>query len=182
MRLTQRSMLGFPLVVIALVIGGPAEAPAQGIDNRDVYNLANRIADDVELIREVMGRPFDDSPRLPASEVTPLELFFTSRTLFGKANQLAQQLELADEQTPPPAPAGGVGVTEIYDLVESAGEQIGLVKTALGITTSLDTLVRQSSISDTGVFMTIIEHQSAAQPVAGRADTGSGCLFPGCPR
>ena len=154
---TQRNMLGRALSVIVLIAGGLVEAAAQAVDNRDVYNLANRVADDVELIREVMGRPYDDSPRLPASEVTPLELFFTSRTLFGKANQLARQLGLAEELTAPPAPAEGVGVSQIYDLIEAAAEQISLVKQGLGITATLDPLQRQSNISDTGIFMTIID-------------------------
>jgi hypothetical protein len=145
------------LIAMTLVTGALAESSAQTLDNRDIYSLANRVADDVELIREVMGRPYDDSPRLPASEVTPLELFFTSRTLFRKANQLAQQLNLADATSAPPAPPEGVGVREIFELIDAASGQIGLVKQGLGITIELEPLRRQSGISITGIFMTIID-------------------------
>ena len=42
----------------------------QEIDNTDAYALANQLADEVELVRERMGKPFDDSPRLPVTAVT----------------------------------------------------------------------------------------------------------------
>ena len=151
------SVLGRAVPMIVLTVGLSTGLCAQSIDNRQIYMLVNGIADDVELIREVMGRPYDDSPRLPASEVSRLELFFQSRALFGKANQLAQEFGVAEARSAPPAPDGALEPSHVFDVLEAAADQIGLVKTELGIETALEPLRRESSISDTGIFMTIID-------------------------
>jgi hypothetical protein len=130
---------------------------AQEIDNRAIYLLANSIADDVELIREVMGRPYDDSPRLPASEVSLGELFLQTQTLFRKSNQLAQEAGVAERQSAPAAASVEIQPIEIYRALDSATEQIALVKEVFGITEVIEPLRRESSISTTGIFMTIID-------------------------
>lgn len=131
---------------------------AQAVDNRDVFLLASEVADDTELIREVMGRPYDDSPRLPASEVSHRELYFQAQTLFRKANQLAQDFEMSERRSAPPAPADReIQAADVYAVVESAFEEIGRVKGALGIEEQLEPLRRETEISATGVFMTIID-------------------------
>jgi hypothetical protein len=64
-------------------------AEAQQVDNAAAYALANQVADELEIVRERMGRPYDDSPRLPVSAVSELELYFQTQSLLRKANQLA---------------------------------------------------------------------------------------------
>ena len=59
-------------------------AHAQRVDNVDVYVLADQLANEVELIREVIGRPYDDSPRLPVGGVTPAELYLQAQHFFGR--------------------------------------------------------------------------------------------------
>lgn len=142
--------------IAALLIAALSSAAAQEVDNRTIYVLANNIANDVELIRELMGRPYDDSPRLPASEVSELELFLQVQTLFRKANQLAQEAGVADREPPPAAPES-IQPADIYEALRLASEQISLVKQAFDISETLEPLRRESSISSTGIFMTIID-------------------------
>ena len=37
------------------------------------------MADELEIVRERMGRPYDESPRLPVSAVSELELYVQTR-------------------------------------------------------------------------------------------------------
>lgn len=132
-------------------------ASAQTIENKDVYVLANQLADEVELIREVMGRPYDDSPRLPVSQASAFEVFFQAQTLYRKANQLAHELAGVPRQLTPPPPDGEITPADVHALVASALEQIRLVKAEIGIEEDVPLAVREASISPTGNFLIIID-------------------------
>lgn len=144
-------------VAIILYLGTLSAVRAQTSSNRDVYVFAIRVADDVELIREVMGRPYDDSPRLPASDVSQLELFFQAQTLFRKSNQLAQEIAGVGRQAAPPAPEEELLPADTLAVVAAAYEQIQTAKSALGIEGRIETQRRDTPVSPTGVFMAIID-------------------------
>lgn len=129
---------------------------AQPIDNPTVFALASEVAEEVELIREVMGRSFDDSPRLPASNVSQLEAFFQAQTLFRKANQLAQEIAGASRLAASALPEAAPQPADTHAVMLQAREQVRLVKDALGIETEVSTAPIGSG-SVTGVFMTIID-------------------------
>ncbi len=129
---------------------------AQSIGDPDVFILATQIAEEVELIREVIGRPFDDSPRFPASDVSEFEVFFQAQTLFRKANQLAQEYAGAARQASPALPESEVRPADTHAVLSAALAQIRAVKDALGIETQVTRQARGSA-SATGVFMTIID-------------------------
>lgn len=131
-------------------------ADAQSVDNPDVYALASQVADEIEFIREVMGRPFDDSPRLPATGVSQFEVYFQAQTLFRKSNQLAQEYAGTARIPAPPVPEGELEPTNTHAVVAAALEQVLLVKDALGIDMQLPEQSRGSA-SATGVFMTILD-------------------------
>jgi hypothetical protein len=130
---------------------------AQEIENAEVYSSAIEVADEVELIREVMGRPYDDTPRLPVSGITLFELWFHAETLAIKANRLAQ--ELADAAgAPRPAPPGGpIQSADIDQLVDRALTDVRQVRSALGIREEVTRELRDSPISPTGVFSIILD-------------------------
>ncbi len=131
-------------------------ADAQSIENPDVYAVASEVADEIEIIREVMGRPFDDSPRLPASGVSQFEVYFQAQTLFRKSNQLAQEYAGATRVAAPPVPEGDLQSSDTHAVVAGALEQIRLVKEALGVDIEIPAQSRGSA-SATGVFMTILD-------------------------
>lgn len=145
------------LHVAAILLGGTAPfVSAQTIDNPDVFALASEVADEVELIREVMGRPFDDSPRLPASSVSQLEVYFQAQTLFRKVNQLAQEIAGETRVAAPPLPEDELQPADTFNVLSQAHEQVTAVKEALGIQTEVPPVPPGTS-SATGVFMTIID-------------------------
>ncbi len=151
-RIPDNNFLAFIAILGAIQL----PANAQPVDNPAVFALASEVAEEVELIREVMGRPFDDSPRLPASNVSQLEAFFQAQTLFRKANQLAQEIAGAARLAAPALPEGVPQPADTQAVILQAREQIGLVRDALGIDAEVSPVPRGSS-SVTGVFMTIID-------------------------
>jgi hypothetical protein len=141
----------------ALLLLPVAAAQAQQIDNAAAYALANQVADELELVRERMGRPYDDSPRLPVSAVTELELYFQTQSLLRKANQLAQELAGAAPRSPGPTPTGEITADDVYALLDDALAQIRVVAEAIGITERATFEQRVTSIAATGVFLVVID-------------------------
>ena len=138
-----------------LVCAGPASI-AQTVTNTDVYNLASQVAEEIEYIREVMGRPFDDSPRLPVGDVSQLQVYYQAQTLFRKANQLAQEYAGTPRAGAPPVPDAEVRAGDSYAAVISAQEQVRQVSRALGIETEAQ-IQERTTASTTGVFLTILD-------------------------
>jgi hypothetical protein len=132
-------------------------ADAQEVDNPQAYALANQLADELELVRERMGKPFDDSPRLPVTGVTEVELYFQAQTLLRKANQLAQELAGAAPRAPGPVPSGEITPADIYGLLDDALDQVRHVAEAIGITERAEFEVRLATIAPTGVFLVVID-------------------------
>lgn len=130
---------------------------AQSIDNTNAYALANQIADELELVRERMGKPFDDSPRLPVTGVTQTELYFQVQTMLRKANQLAQELAGVAPRAPGPVPTGVIGAAEIYELLDDALAQVRYAAEAIGITDRAPYENRLSAIAPTGIFLVVID-------------------------
>ena len=130
---------------------------AQTIDNAAAYALSNQVADELEIVRERMGRPYDDSSRLPVSAVSELELYFQTQSLLRKANQLASELAGAAPRSPGPVPSGEVGAADVYALLEDALAQIRVAAEAIGITERATFEQRVVSIAPTGVFLVVID-------------------------
>jgi hypothetical protein len=148
-------------VRVAALLLPAAAAHSQTIDNARAYALANQVADELELVRERMGAPYDDSPRLPVSAVTELELYFQTQGLLRKANQLAQELAGAAPQGAPrtqaTVPPGEIGADDVYALLEDALAQIRVAAEAVGITERATFEQRVTSIAPTGVFLVVID-------------------------
>jgi len=131
-------------------------AGAQEIDNPDVFAVAAMVAEEVELVREFMGRPFDDSPRLPASDVSQHVVYFQAQSLFRKLNQLAQEQAGAERVAAPPVPEGDLTPADTIVVVTEALTQIRNVKRALEIEREADVFPPTGS-SATGTFMTLLD-------------------------
>ena len=81
--IVRRVLLAIPtLIVISFVIFAVLElAPGD-----PTGALPETIKPEVRMmIREAMGRPYDDSPRLPVSGIVPFELWFHAETLLVKS-------------------------------------------------------------------------------------------------
>jgi len=149
-------MIGSAALLVLLPFGA-VHAQAQARDNAAAYALANQVADELELVRERMGRPYDDSPRLPVSAVSELELYFQTQSLLRKANQLAQELAGAAPRSPGPVPSGEVGPGDVYALLDDALAQIRVAAEGIGITERTSFEQRVQAIAPTGVFLVVID-------------------------
>lgn len=149
--LTLAALLGWPSQPLE---AQPGDA---SVDNAAAYALANQVADEIELVRERMGRPYDDSPRLPVSAVSELELYVQTQSLLRKANQLAQELAGAAPRSPGPVPSGPVAAGDVYELLEDALAQVRVGAEAIGITERAVFEQRVTSIAATGVFLVVID-------------------------
>ena len=134
------------------------------------YALANQVADELELVRERMGRPYDDSPRLPVSAVTELELYFQTQSLLGKANQLAQELAGAAPRSQGPVPSGDIDADDVYALLDDALAQIRVAAEAIGIDGTRGVRAARDEHRGNGRVPRRHRHQPAAEPDAAGAD------------
>lgn len=137
--------------------GAAGIAAAQETTNSEVYIAVTELADEVELIRETMGRPYDDSPRLPASGVTLFEVYFHLQTLALRSNRLARELAGAAPAAHSPAPARAVTAEDLMPLVELALADIRRVRAELGITEEVVRQQRDAPISPTGIFSVTLD-------------------------
>jgi hypothetical protein len=153
---TQRTLAAHSALIAACLLL-PCGALRAQPDNAAAYALANQVADELEIVRERMGRPYDDSPRLPVSAVSELELYFQTQSLLRKANQLAQELAGAAPRSPGPVPSGEVGAADVYALLEDALAQIRVAAEAIGITERATFEQRVATIAPTGVFLVVID-------------------------
>jgi hypothetical protein len=151
------STLRFFVRAALLLLLPVAVCQAQERDNAAAYALANQVADELELVRERMGRPFDDSPRLPVSAVSELELYYQTQSMLRKANQLAQELAGAAPRAPGPVPSGEISSADVYALLEDSLAQIRVAAEAIGITERATFEQRVTSIAATGVFLVVID-------------------------
>ena len=147
------------LVALLLALGAPVLGLAQQgtLTNKDVFVIAEELADEIELIREVMGRPYDESPRLPVAGVSMAEVFFQAQTLQRKANQLAREIAQAPGATMEPAPEGDITAADVHGLVAGALEQVKLVRAELEITEPVIRQLREAAMPATGLFSTIVD-------------------------
>ena len=153
---TLRPLIWPCLPALVLLFGPVAVVKAQTIDDAAAYALANQVADELELVRERMGRPYDDTPRLPVSAVTRIELYFMTQSVLRKANQLAQELAGAAPRPPGPVPAD-ITPDDYYAVLEDSLDQIKLVADAIGITETVELAERSVPLSPTGVFLVVID-------------------------
>ena len=152
-----KALVGSCVRAAALLLLPVAAAHSQTIDNAAAYALANQVADELELVRERLGRPSDDSPRLPVSAVTELELYFQTQSLLRKANQLAQELAGAAPRAAGPVPSGEIDADDVHSLLDDALAQIRVAAEAIGITERATFEQRVTSIAATGVFLVVID-------------------------
>jgi hypothetical protein len=153
----SRFLTGSCVRLLALLLVPLALADGQEVDNAAAYALANQVADELEIVRERMGRPYDDSPRLPVSAVSELELYFQTQSLLRKANQLAQELAGAAPRSPGPVPTVQVGPNDVYALLEDSLAQIRVAAEGIGITERATFEQRVAAIAPTGVFLVVID-------------------------
>lgn len=99
-----------------------------------VYQAVVRLGADVDLVREVMGRPESTAAPWIVVQAQPRHLFYQALTLLRKSNLLAAEL-VSDRRMGllPAVPEGEIHLALVLEVVERASAQIGAVRGELGI-------------------------------------------------
>ena len=152
----QRKVACLAVTMLSCIAAMPGAAQEE-VSNSDIYVTVTELGDEVELIREAMGRPFDDSPRLPVSGVNLFELYAQIETLLLRSNRLANELADAELMALPPLPASNVSAVDVLALAEAALGEIRRVRAELGVTEEVVREERGTPIAPTGVFSVVLD-------------------------
>jgi hypothetical protein len=102
------------------------------ISPSDIFQLAARLRNEIELIRLEMGKPESGPPVFQVENAAPREVYFQALTLFRKADRLA--FEHTREQIDEPvAPEKKIRQADVYAIVELALDRVERVKETLNI-------------------------------------------------
>lgn len=122
---------------VAWALGGFASA-AEEVTPAHVYQVVGQVAADVELIRNVMGKPVLDAPAWIVDHAQPRHVLYQARTLHRKANRLAAQLGVEELPMPPVPHEEVIAPGDVIKFVTGAHDQLDLVRKELGVTYSTE--------------------------------------------
>ena len=108
-------------------------AEPETITPSHVYQAIRQVSQDVELIREVMGRPKLDTPPWIVDHAEPRHVFYQVQTLFRKADRLTRQFT-GEESALPPVPEGEIEPRHVLELLHAAHARFESVREELSMT------------------------------------------------
>ena len=123
------------LAVALLFLGVGSNAIAEDeTTSAHVYQAVVQLGAEVDLVREVMGRPESTTDPWIVVAAEPRHVFYQALTLLRKANRLA--VELTEEQRVGllPVPEGEIQPSLVLDVINRASMQVDAVRNELGIT------------------------------------------------
>lgn len=123
------------LAVAVLFLGVGSNAIAEDeTTSAHVYQAVVQLGAEVDLVREVMGRPESTTDPWIVVAAEPRHVFYQALTLLRKANRLA--VELTEEQRVGllPVPEGEIQPSLVLDVINRASMQVDAVRNELGIT------------------------------------------------
>ena len=129
-----------PLVFVlaaSVCSAGAIAAEPDMIAPPHVYQAVRQVAQDVELIREVMGKPKLEAPAWVVDHAEPRHVFYQAQTLFRQVGRLAQQMT-GEESVLPPFPTGEIEPQHVLRVVQAAQERVERVRDELGISYSAE--------------------------------------------
>ena len=147
------------LMAVASLLWLPGEVLAQegaNIEVPDLYVLVDRVGEEVELLRYTMGKLPNEQPPMPVDDVQPHEAFFQAQNLFRKANRLAREVAGVERKVASTT-EGEVRSADIHAVVNSALQEVLLVKAELGITDAVQPLDRDARFELADVFRAIVQ-------------------------
>ena len=129
-----RSRIRTATAVLVSATAGWNAAAEEEITAAHVYQAVTRLAADVELVREVMGRPELTTAAWIVVEAQPRHVFYQALTLYNKANRLAVELAGAERVGPLPVPETDITQASVMGAIQRASTQIDTVRQELDIT------------------------------------------------
>lgn len=98
----------------------------------DVYQAVRQVSQDIELVREVMGRPKLEATAWVVEHAEPRHVYYQAQTLFRKVGRLQRQLT-GDASVMPPVPTGEIEPQHVLQVVHAAQEGVKAIRVELGI-------------------------------------------------
>lgn len=112
------------LFMAATLFSAPAfPAEPDEIAPPHLYQAVRQVAQDVELVREVMGKPKLEAPAWIVDHAEPRHVFYQAQTLFRQMGRLAQQMT-GEESVLPPFPVGEIEPQHVLRVVQAAQERV----------------------------------------------------------
>ena len=105
---------------------------AEEITPAHVYQAVKQVAQDVELIREVMGRPRLTAQPWIVNEAQPRHVYYQMQTLFRKVARLDRQLTGGETELPEP-PTGEIEPRHVFAVVLAARTSIDRIRAELDL-------------------------------------------------
>ena len=124
-----------PTVLLASLFCLASSLTARGAEEitpAHVYQAVKQVAQDVELIREVMGRPRLTAEPWIVNEAQPRHAYYQMQTLFRKVARLDRQLT-GGATEPPEPPTGEIEPRHVFALVVTARTSMDRIRAELDL-------------------------------------------------
>ena len=129
---------------------------AAEIEPPDVYQAVRQVSQDIELIREVMGRPKLEAATWVVEHAEPRHVYYQAQTLFRKVGRLNRQLT-GTESTMPPVPTGEIEPQHVLQVIHAAQERVEAIRGELGINYRSELPARESDREPKDVFRETVQ-------------------------
>ncbi|MCE2461429.1 MAG: hypothetical protein J4F38_11695 [Pseudomonadales bacterium] len=149
-------MRNLAVVLLFLGVGSTAIAEEE-TTSAHVFQAIAQLGADVDLVREVMGRPESTTDPWIVIEAESRHVFYQALTLLRKANRLA--LEVTEEQRAGllPAAEGEIEPALVLDVINRARVQIDAVRSEFGITYRAEPPELEADRSSADVLREIVQ-------------------------
>ena len=121
------------VAMFALTTMGFHAAADEEITPAHVYQAVEQLSANVDLVREVMGRPEATTEPWVVIDAQPRHVFYQALTLLRKANRLADELGAAERAAPPPLLEEQIVPADVLGVVHLARAQVDAVRQELGM-------------------------------------------------
>ena len=129
---------------------------AADIEPPDVYQAVRQVSQDIELVREVMGRPKLDAPTWVVEHAEPRHVYYQAQTLFRKVDRLNRQFT-NEESTMPRVPTGEIEPQHVLQVIHAAQGLVENVREELGINYRSELPVREADREPKDVFRETVQ-------------------------
>lgn len=147
----MKSVTTFLAAVCTIGILNAAE-----IEPPDVYQAVRQASQDIELVREVMGRPILDADPWVVEHAEPRHVYYQAQTLFRKVGRLKRQLA-NEESVMPPVPTGEIEPQHVLQVIHAAQEGVEVIRGELGINYRTELPTREADREPKDVFREIVQ-------------------------
>ena len=145
------------VAMLALATVGFHAAADEEITPAHVYQAVEQLSANINLIREVMGRPETTTDPWVVIDAQPRHVFYQALTLLRKANRLAEELGAAERAAPQTLLEEEIVPADVLGVVNLAGAQIDAVRGELGMSYGAETRDLDSTREPRDVLREIVQ-------------------------